>query len=174
MPNTNPFRLEVLLRLSALLATINTSSGYLTTIPASSILRGRAVYGDADPLPMLTILEPPIPVDLDIMPNGAEASSGFWQLMIQGFVEDDHKNPTDPAHKYVADVRAVLAKHKTSHQSVGKLGFGSAANTVEDIFIGDPKVRPSDDISSKAYFWMPISLKVVENLANPLTYRSAA
>lgn len=173
MANTNPFRLEVMVRLTNLLGTISTINGFLTTVPSTSIFRGRIAFGESDPLPMFAIVEPPIPLDQLPPPPGSEAHLGIWDLLIQGFIEDDIKHPTDPAHVYVADVRKVLAAHKLANQSNAKLGFGNLANTVEDIYIGEPKVRPADEISAKSYFWLPVSLKVVENLANPLEYRSA-
>lgn len=173
MANTLPFRLEALTRLTALLGTISISGGYFTDMPVASIFRGRIMYGESDPLPMLAIVEPPIPAELATVPSGSSASVENWDLLIQGFVEDDPKHPTDPAHLYAADVRKVIALHKEQHQSTCKLGFGPRANTVEDIFIGQLKVRPADEISAKTYFWLPVSLKVHENLANPLEYRSA-
>lgn len=173
MANTIPFRLEVLMRLTALLGTISTGAGYFTTIPEENIFRGRIAFGESDPLPMLVLIEPPIPVELATVPPGSPSSMEFWDLLIQAFVEDDPKNPTDRAHYLAADVRKVIAAHKLATQSTCKLGFGNKANTVEDIFIGQLKVRPADEISAKTYFWLPISLKVVEDLANPLEYRSA-
>lgn len=173
MANTLPFRLEVLVRLTALLGTISVAGGYFKDMPVASIFRGRIMYGESDPVPMLAIVEPPIPVELLPVPPGSSASIENWDLLIQGFIEDDPKHPTDPAHLYAADVRKVLALHKEDNQSRAKLGFGDRANTVEDIFIGQLKVRPADEISAKTYFWLPVSLKVHENLANPLEYRSA-
>lgn len=172
MTNTNPFKLETMFRLTALLATITVTNGYLTNLASSSIFRGRITFGENDPLPMVAFIEPPVPHDILPVPLLSEGRLGQWDIMIQGFVEDDPHNPTDPAYVLVSDVIKCLARHKTSNQGRNLLGFGQRANTVEDIVIGDEKVRPSDDISAKAYFWLPISLKVAEDLANPLTYQS--
>jgi hypothetical protein len=172
MTNTKTFKLEAMIRLTALLATINPTNGYFTTLPSSSIFRGRHTFGENDPLPMVVFIEPPVPHDIPPVPLLSEGRLGQWDIMIQGFVEDDPRNPTDPAYVFVSDVLKCLAKHKKDNQGRNLLGFGQRANTVEDIVIGDEKVRPSDDISAKAYFWLPISLKVAEDLANPLTYQS--
>jgi len=44
--------------------------------------------------------------------TAAQAYTGFsdWQLIVQGFVDDDHANPSDPAHVLAADCQKALAK----------------------------------------------------------------
>jgi len=172
MANTRPFRLEATRRLGELLVTTGAPL-YFTTLPITSIFRGRVEFGDNDPLPMIVLIEPPIPMELATVPLASPHSVENWDILIQGFVEDDPLNPTDPAHYLLADVEKAIGVHKEQNQSNPKLGFGDRANTVEDILVGQPKVRPADEISAKAYFWLPVSLKVYRNLANPLEYRSA-
>lgn len=170
MANTKPFRLAMMERLSVLLETIGPGTGYSTAM-TGRVFRGRILYGESDPVPMIAIIEPPVPVDQFRSPIGEDGSSGEWDILIQGFVNDDKKNPTDPAHYLAAQVRMVLADHRAARRpDNGMLGTGSRANMVTDIFIGSPVVRPSDEISAKAYFWLPVTMSVVEDLSDPLNY----
>lgn len=173
MATTLPFRLEVLHRLTKVLESINpTNTPYWAIDMNNKVFRGRILFGEETPVPFLAILEPPVPVDQQLSPPGSDSTSGFWDLMIQGFVEDDKDNPTDPAHILSAAVRHVLAKHREDDQRLfGYFDMGSRDNVVEEIIIGEPKVRPSDDTSAKAYFWLPVTLKVVETLVDPLNYK---
>jgi len=172
MANTDPFRLAIMKRLTALLQTIGPSTGY-TVDMSDKVFRGRAVYGDSDPLPMIAIIEPPVPIEQLPSPLGSDGSTGQWHILIQGFLADDPKNPTDPAHFLAAQVRQVLVNHRVSRSDpeVGMFGTGSRASRVDDIFIGAPVVRPPDEISAKAYFWLPVNLEVHEDLSDPLNYK---
>jgi hypothetical protein len=172
MPNTNPFRLEVLRRLTVLLETVVPGDPDITNM-AGRVHRGRIIYGEETPVPFICIMEPPVPVEQIVSPHGSESTSGDWDLLIQGFVDDDKMNPTDPAHFLSAAVRKVLATHRALNARKDILGFGERDNVVEQITIGSPVVRNSDDISPTAYFWLPITLKVVESLDDPLAYKES-
>ncbi|MEL4071754.1 hypothetical protein WKW50_16540 [Ochrobactrum sp. GPK 3] len=161
----DPFRLRVLKALSRLLETINPD-----VYPdfrhdmREAVFRGRIKYGADDPLPMLSILEAPIPLDV-IQSRGANPnSSGQWELLIQGFVKDDHKNPSDPAHLLMAEVKAVLAAEKLNNNGNNLLNLGGR---VVDMQIGQGSVRPPDDVSDKAFFWLTLTLRLAERLDQP-------
>lgn len=178
MANDDPLRLRIMKALTALFETISTdsNSGYHHDL-AGKVFRGRDLFGDSDPVPMISILEKPIPLDQTPPPEDAPISTGLWEIMVQGFCEDDKKNPTDPAYVLSADVIRCLALEKKrvpeGRAARGKapplLGVtasnGNAA--VIDILIGSPVHRPPDGISGKAYFWLVISLKIAENLDDP-------
>lgn len=173
MANTYPFRLEVLRRMTTLLETISIANGYLHDM-SGKVFRGRVLYGDSDPIPMIAIMEPPIPNEPFLVQNDNPSESLVWDLIVQAFVKDDPKNPTDPAHMLLADVRKCLMKHKFERNiDHGFFGMGQYTNTVQDMTVGDPKVRPSDDVSAKAYFWLPLSLVVIETPGDPLNYRES-
>lgn len=173
---TNPQRLEIQKRLAALLRTITPANGYAVDFSGAEgtknnrVFRGRAVFGSTDPVPMLSILESPIPLDQLAPPTDATMSNGGWELVVQGFVEDDKENPTDPAHVALADVRKILALEKQKASAYEPedmiLGIG---NLVTGITIGSGVVRPPDEVSAKAYFWLLITLDLAEDLAEPYT-----
>jgi hypothetical protein len=174
MPFDYPLRLEVQRRLSGILRDISPGNGYVTDLSAAvdsaanCVFRGRLIYGENDPLPMLSLLEVPIPIDQLPPPVDAAQSSGLWEMMIQGFAVDDRANPTDPAHVLMADVkkRLALEKKKTdwNKPEQGILGLG---RYVTGMYIGPGVVRPPDEISAKAYFWLTITLDLAEDLDDP-------
>lgn len=128
------------------------------------VYRGRSIFGDGDDIPMLSILEVPIPLDQVPPPSDSPYSNGTWELLIQGFTKDDPENPTDPAHKLMAAVKKRLAEAKMVGKGYRYLGFNKA---VIDLRIGAGVVRPPDEVSAKAYFWLNVSLDITESLDDP-------
>jgi hypothetical protein len=163
----HPLRLEVTYRLTDALKEISKANGYFTDLNGN-VFRGRAVYGDETPLPALSILEVPIPAEQAPSPSASGLAKGPWELMIQGWVEDDRVNPTDPAQYLLADVKKRLAleakKADWDEPEDGIFGLGSS---VDRLYIGSGVVRPPEEISVKAFFWLTVTLDIVENLAEP-------
>lgn len=164
-----PIRLRVLKALSASIATICPEDGYYYDLRPTPeikerVFRGRVIFGDTDPLPMVSILEVPLPPDQLPSPPDATVRTGDWDLMMQGFVDDDFEHPTDPAQYLVADVVRRLAVEKRRNKDFDILGMGK---TVTDMIIGVGVVRPPDELSAKAYFWLPVTLKMAEDLLDP-------
>lgn len=164
---TEPVRLRVLKAMTAALKEISVANGYATDLD-EKVYRGRVIFGENDPEQLLSILEVPIPLDQTPPPTDSEFSSGGWELMVQGFVIDDAENPTDPAHVLMADVKKRLAKEKRKALEMEpEKGIFGLGNFVTGLRIGSGVVRPPDEISAKAYFWLTITLDMVENLADP-------
>lgn len=179
-----PFKLRALRNLTDCLKSITRDAGYmhdLADVAAAdgvvqpSVFRGRAWFGADDPIPMLSVLEATDSEELLVEPNFMSRATvaGFnWFLLIQGFVNDDPLNPTDPAYLLLADVRRRLAleKQRRSEQSARRpdiLGLGLGVNRIEDLTFGTGTARPADDVSAKAYFWLPVALQVVEHADRP-------
>lgn len=151
------------------------------------VYRGRSVYGPSDGNFLVSILEPPVPPEWIPVPKETTKQPVNWNLLIQGFVPDDVENPSDPAQMLMADVKKRFALEKKRfvegaamqadvYRNPFGLGkFRDGANTPEHknyieaiSFIGTGIVRPPDDgVSDKAYFWLPLSLKLVEDIENP-------
>lgn len=169
MPLDHPARLETLVRMANLLATtINGTNGYVSNVEGR-VYRGRLFFGDETPLPCLSILEAPIP--LDQLPSAKDnaALAGPWELVVQGWVKDDRENPTDPAHVLMADVKRCLAEERKRgtnwrDPAEGLFGLG---RVVTALYIGPGVVRPPEEISSRAYFWLTITLDMAENIERP-------
>ena len=183
---SDPFRLRVQKALVVALEQIKQrdpkTGDQLPEDFSGCVFRGRDGFGENDPLPMISILEPPLPID-QILPSATNPrSNGQWDLMIQGFVEDDKANPTDPAHWLLADVKKVLADEKARKlpNSAGTpnpfclgmpavVGGKNIGNCVSEIaMIGPGVVRPPEiGVSNKAFFWLTLTLKIAEDISNP-------
>lgn len=160
----DPFRLTVLKALSAALEEVTPANDYLHDLTAS-VFRGRLLFTSHDPVPMVTITEPPQMPEQMESPDGATESSTKFPLLLQGFVDDDRENPTDPAYRLLADVQKRLALARSQGDGYDILGLGER---VMALHIGKGIVRPPDEVVSKtAYFWLPVTLEIAEDYANP-------
>lgn len=161
------FRLAVLTALTDALKTIVPVTGKHSFNMAQAVFRGRAKYGSNDPDSMISVIEDPR--DRDILEGtfGTAVSLDGWRLLVQGFVYDESDNPTDNAYILSAEARRVLVGLKEKRHDL--FGLGPKKPCVEDMQIGDPIVRPADEISDRSYFWIPLTLKLVEDLKNPFT-----
>jgi hypothetical protein len=163
---TDSVRLGVQKQLSAFIAAeVTPVNGYAFDL-TGAVFRGRIAYGTDDPIPMVSILE-------GMMPDANPLTAGFgeedqtdkWNLLIQGWVQDDDDNPTDPAHQLMASVKQALGKmRKLSNDLELK---GTAFENVGYFVIGPGVVRPPDQLSSRAYFWQRITLTMIEQVDSP-------
>lgn len=159
----DPFRLKVLKAITDALETITPANGYQNNM-VGAVFRGRTLFGQGDPLPMISILEAPLQPDQMEVPRNSRVGFGDLTLLIQGFVKDDPMNPTDPAHILLAEAKKALAKTDTRGNI---LGLGSE---IDAIRIGGGTCRPPDgEVSDKAYFWLPVSLSILEDLDDPFS-----
>lgn len=160
-----PFRLRVLKNLTSVIERVNPDNDFEHDL-RNAVFRGRIRYGPKDPIPMVSILEAPIPLDVIPSRGPNPNSSGPWELLIQGFVKDDSKNPSDPAHHLMAEVKAVLAAEKLrrNDRQPDMLGMGGR---VTEMLIGQGSVRPPDEVSDKAFFWLTLTLRLAETLDKP-------
>jgi hypothetical protein len=176
---TEPWRLRALYAITDTLKTITPSNDYVHDMAdfiaedeasMSRVFRGKAWYGADTVLPMISVLE---------MPNGADELVGWqgggeynWPLLVQGFVNDDHEHPTDPAYRLMAETRLVLIRAATQ-RLVGRantpnpFGMGEGKNRIVKADVSHGIVRPADDISAKAYFWVILGLRTVESAEDP-------
>lgn len=167
MSAPRPFRLRVLDAVTACLQGITVANGYNYDM-ATSVRRGRFLFGDDDPVPLIAVNEAPMPEK----PQPARPASGFWQgpyeLLIQGWVDDDKQNPTDPAHFLLADVRKALSTARAEQDRPGQDNnlFGMAGR-VDDFQIGVSIVRPAEQANELANFLLSVTLQIVENMSDP-------
>jgi hypothetical protein len=167
--HARPFRLRILDKLTEALQEITFANGYKHDL-SESVFRGRVVFGESDPLPMVSILEPPLPQDQLPMPVTSDTASFEWELVVQGFVDDDPRNPTDPAYPLCADVKKRLVQERTRANERPRNGVGGILDMggkVISLGVGPGVVRPADEVSSRAYFWLNITLQIAEDMAEP-------
>lgn len=161
-------RLRILKALTAALEEVDFEYAGRSYSLAGSVFRGRNRFGTNDPIPMISILEAPLPLDHLAPPVDATVQSGGWELVVQGFAPDDPKNPTDPAYAFLAMVMKRFAEERRradwDDPADGILGLG---RFVTNMYIGTGVVRPPDEVSEKAYFWLSVTLDLAEDLADP-------
>ena len=158
-----PFRLRVLKALSAAIEQVNPDNGYHFDL-RGSVFRGRVRYDSKDPIPMVSILEAPIPAEVSQSRGSNPKSAGPWELLIQGFADDDRTNPSDPAHHMMAEVKSVLVKEKLRDNGTNMLGM---QGRVFEMGVGQGSVRPPEDATNEAFFWLTLTLRLAEDLEEP-------
>ncbi len=179
-----PFKTRVLTALTDALEEITPDNGYTSDLgeftaedgaPMRRTYRGRAFFGDNDPLPMVAVLERPDMSD-ELSEPPVEATTGAyeWNLIVQGFVQDNKADPTDDVYKLLADIRFRLGHERArKDDETGRLpnplGFGGRrkGNRIEELSFGSGIVRPADEVSAKAYFWLGVTLKTIEDPLSP-------
>jgi hypothetical protein len=161
----DPFRLKVLKALTTALTEITTANGFQHDLDETRVHRGRLVLDVNDKIPALAINEKPVfPEEVEV-PTGSAAGVVKLDLLIQGFIDDERKNPADPAYRLLADVQKRLAQEKLRDDGFDLLGFGER---VAELHIGQGIVRPPDAVvSDTAFFWLPVTLVFGERLNDP-------
>lgn len=164
----DPFRLKVQKRLSEELQAITPENGFEHDL-TQGVFRGRSWFGPDDPVPMISILEEPKEADRQAARPRTGVTRGPYELLVQGFAQDDHENPTDPAHHLMADVQKRLAEVVETSELSGKIFSDlSTTSTVAGMNFGGGVVRPPDEeVSAKAYFWLRVTFDLVEDHRNP-------
>lgn len=176
-PNPLPLKLRILHALTNALKTISPTTGYQSDLSdfdpgdgemTSRVYRGRMWFGESDPLPMVSILESTVPGESVAEPPSHVPSIEYdWPLMIQGFVADDKNNPTDPGYILMADVRQLLATEATRKVFNDTLILGFPSTQVIQLKIGTGTVRPADDVSAYAYFWLELEIRIFDRALKP-------
>lgn len=160
----DPKRLVVLKALCAHIeAQVRISNGFQHDLQGR-VFRGRSVFGQDDPLPMVSVLEAPRPdQNLVTAKNGVQLDE--WPLYFQGWAQDDPNNPTDPAYRLAADVKQALAM--LIDRRPESAPYYLLGDLVLDLTISPGTVRPPDQVSSWAYFYLPVTVKLKESLTDP-------
>lgn len=142
---------------------------------AGRVFRGRSFIAADESLPMVNILEAlnpdryPARAGGDDRVQAPEQHEG-WVLLVQGWAKDDKVNPTDPAHLLMADVKKALAKILTGPHPMTGLGGHAAFNLgglITGMEIEPGTVRPPEEVSGLAYFYVRVIVKFVEKVSDP-------
>lgn len=171
---SEPTKLQILKAVVNELKSIVPSNGYVSNladfdpgdgIMTSRVYRGRAFFGEGDPIPMLSILEATSGEDvLNEMVAETPVSEYWWPLIIQGWVTDDKENPTDPVYPVLRDVRKCFAKQmKRVPGSHDREIFGFSSDFITGIRFGGGLVRPANELSAYAGFHLMLELCIVDN-----------
>lgn len=163
MANTKPFRIRVLEALTFSLEQITPANGYTSDL-TGSVFRGRDTFDRDDPLPMVSILESIVEKPVLQAPMGGGQFKTDWELLLQGWTVDDKTHPTDPGQHLLAEVKKRLAEERRREDGYDILGM---QGKITEIKFSTGVVRPADEVSARAYFWLKVELSMVENLLDP-------
>lgn len=162
-------RLKILNALTNHLRGINGIDPYEYDLSAS-VFRGRDRYGDSDPVPLVSILEGKAADYGQFADERNTVRLDSWLLMLQGWVEDDPLNPTDPAYRLLADVELRLSDIvATDNRGLPKYpGIFLLGGLISSLTMAQPVVRPPEDgLSSKAFFYLPVLVGLKSDLSKP-------
>jgi len=168
-----PTRLLIHQRLQALLQGITSENGYDYEL-GDAVFRGRIILGADVPAPALSILEAPRPdAAMDYGGEDYEARRDHLTLLIQGIVENDIENPTDPAYYLEAAVEHRLSRILATNPRNGSPLYQEHYNLgglITQIEIGAPVVRPPENnVSKTAFFFLPVRVGIVGRTDDPYT-----
>ncbi len=161
-----PYRWLVLQNLKQAFQNITPANGFVNDL-SNSVYVGRSILESSDgaPVPQISILEPPIN-DSVVKPLILCPKQQYELiLIIQGITDSSEivgKQPTEDAYVLLAEVKKVLG----NLMSDTKQGKKPLHPSVTDIAVSPGVVRPTDELSSYDYFWLPISIKIVEDMRN--------
>lgn len=167
MPEQDPFRLRVQKALVAALEQVS-GEGLGSVDFTGRVYRGRDIFGNSDAVPMISILESIVERDNLSPPPAGSSTRTVWELLVQGWTKDDEDHPTDPAQHLLARVKKRLTEVRREHDDgQGNYNILGMGPRIDDLRFSTGVVRPADDISAKAYFWLKLEVHMVENLLDP-------
>lgn len=172
-----PRKLRILKALTDTLKTITPANGYQSDLAdfdpgdgafTPRVYRGRAFFGDEDPVPMISILEA-VEASEDVVAahKFKAVSEYFWPLLVQGFVKDDKTHPTDPAYTLLADVRQCLAREASRRSAGSPFILGFPDTKVTGMQIGSGIVRPANELSAYAGFHLTLGIGLIDDAEEP-------
>lgn len=170
-----PFRLKILIELTKVLKSVTPANGYQSDLSDEAsgrqrVKRGVLFLGNDDPRTLVSIIEPPLAVEQIRGAPDNTVRANDWDILVQGWAKDDPQHePCDLAYVLAADVTTAIAKEKSKART-GRPGAPNLLNMqglVEDIRIGAPVVRPTEDLSDYGAFYILLTMKICEDMAKP-------
>lgn len=159
-------RLAILIALTEHMKGLKPSNGYVNDLSQPGrVIRGRNLIGEEARSngPLLSFLEAPRPDVASYAGSWEEMRKDAWTLLLQGIVEDDIENPTDPAHVLADEVERHLSRMIASKSS-GSPKYPEEfllGGLITELQIAPPVVRPPEKgISAAAFFFLPVRVGV--------------
>lgn len=166
-------QLHILKAITTHLQGITTANDYAYDLSAA-VFRGRLLYGDDVPVPMVSIVEH-LQGDItnDVAGEGNIERTETWVLLVQGITKNDVLNPTDDTYNLKAAVEHRLAR--AIHQTKGdptypdEYFFGlKGLKIITGITIGPGVVSPPrQGISERAFFYLPVGVGLATDISDP-------
>lgn len=156
-------QLTILKRLTTHLQGITPGNGYDVDLSAA-VYRGVTRFGSDQPLPFVSILE-------SLRPDSRPREAGLenltredtWELLVQGWVDENRQFPTDQLYQLKAAVEKRLAGIVVAGNPAYRLG-----GLITGLRIGPGVVRAATPQPGGAEaFYLPLWVFYVINLADP-------
>jgi len=166
-------QLDILKRLTAHLQGVTPANGYDFDL-SQSVFRGRLLFGDADPSPLVSIVEH-LTADINVAAteeNNVQRHE-TWVLLVQGWILYDVQHPTDDAYQLKASVEKRLAECiKTNDQGYPKYPeayFLGLKKGITGMAIGPGVVSVAirQEASSRAFFYLPLGIGLATDVSDP-------
>lgn len=156
-------QLVILMRLTTHLQGINAANGYDFDL-TNKVFRGVTRFGADQPLPFISILESLRP-DPRPREGGEERlkREDVWELLVQGWVDENRELPTDDLYRLKGAVEMRLAEVANPQSEIYRLG-----RLIDRMRIGPGVVRAATPQAGGAEaFYLPLQIHYVINLADP-------
>lgn len=131
---------------------------------SGKVFRGRSRFGADEPLPFVSILESlrpdqqPIPAG-----EGNRRRLDDWELLVQGWVDENREFPTDDLYNLKAAVEKRLAEVSVESNEVYRFG-----GLIDKMRIGPGVVRAATpQVGGAEAFYLPLLVTYAINLADP-------
>lgn len=131
--------------------------------------RNRGLFGRNDKVPFLSILEAPKPVEA-LTAGGQQARKEIFDLLLQGWADDDKDAPGDLSHQLAAQVQLRLGEliAKDDQGRPRRPDVHLLANRITSLTIGSSTVRPPQQgVSDMPFFYLPVTVEFTVNGTNP-------
>lgn len=161
-------RLTILKQLTTFLEGVTVAAGYEHDL-AGRVSRGLLRFSDETPLPWVNIIENLNPDRDPLETDQRLVQRDQWVLLLNGWVytDEDDIYPTDKAHALLADVKKRLASIISPGLPHNPNPDYMLGGNIEGFRIEPGVVRPPDESSTAAYFYLRVVVEVVEHLDDP-------
>lgn len=157
-------RIQELLESRVIKDADNESGGTFCNTLLNRVHIGRTIFDDQDKLPLVSILEVPLPDDqrTPSFRSGFGNLSGKWDLVVQGWARDE-RNPSDRIHnrnvyRLRQDVHCALSIERAKLRIALDRPPLFGIRRIKDFIFDRGVVRPDDDRSDTSFFWFPLTI----------------
>lgn len=156
-------QLVILKRMTEHLEGITPDNGYDYDL-SGKVFRGRSKFGSDEVLPFVSILESLRP-DQQPIPGGQGGVRRLddWELLLQGWVDENREFPTDDLYNLKAAVEKRLAEANIEGNPVYRFG-----GLIDKIRIGPGVVRAATpQVGGAEAFYLPLLVTYAINVSDP-------
>lgn len=156
-----PVRLTVLKKLTEHLEGVSVANGYNFDLK-DAVFRGRTLYGDSDPVDMVSIIEDPRQDEGIFVGENFLNRYDHWTLFIQGRCAGTGEHTIDNGYFLANDLEIRLRELVAVDSGSGFPKYKTLymmGGLITDLVIGQSVVRlPQDSTSANCFVFLPIKV----------------